>query len=211
MALLVGDLGVDPPWGPDRQRAREAHDASVRRVIARVSDAVDGPVLFVPGNHDLPDPPDDVSALNVDGRIVEVEGLRVAGFGGAGPDRFGFPYEWSEEEARGKLEGFLGDGAGRVDLCLCHAPPIRTALDRTQTGEHVGSAAVSEALLRVRPSLFVCGHIHESAGMDRVDGVLCLNAGALGDPYGREIAWVVSWEDGLDGPPESALERIGGP
>ena len=75
MALLVGDLGVDPPWGRDRERAREAHDASVRRVIERVSDVVEGPVLFVPGNHDLPDPPEEVSAFNVDGRIVDDSGV----------------------------------------------------------------------------------------------------------------------------------------
>ena len=45
------------------------------------------PFFYVPGNHDLPslDLPG-----NIDGTVVELDGLRVGGLGGAGPARFGF-------------------------------------------------------------------------------------------------------------------------
>ena len=196
LALLAGDIGVDPPWHRAQRRTHRArHDDSVRRVLARVVETLGCPVVFVPGNHDLADPPADARAVNADRRIVEVAGLRIAGFGGAGPAQFGFPYEWSEDEAERALEPLLA-GPLPVDIWLSHTPPLGTALDRTATGESVGSAAVRRWIPRLRPRLFACGHIHESAGVERLDGVPCVNAGALGAPFARDLAWLVEWSGG---------------
>jgi len=200
LALLVGDVGRDPPWPePLRQTKREDHDESVRQVLARVRDGLRCPVVFVPGNHDLRDAATDADGINCDGRIVEVAGLRVAGFGGAGPGRFGFPNEWDEPEADEMLRDLL-DGTARLDILISHTPPARTGLDRTAHGEHVGSEAVRRWIATARPGLFVCGHIHEAWGVERVGEVPCLNAGALGEPFGQEIVWRVLWSP--EGPSE---------
>jgi Icc-related predicted phosphoesterase len=197
LALAAGDVGVDPPWRePERSVRRETHDGSVRQVLERIKAATAGPLLFVPGNHDLPAPSILAAAENVDRRIVVVGGLRVAGFGGAGPTRFGFPYEWTEEVAEAALANLFADRRAAIDVFLCHAPPAGTRLERTASGEAVGSAAVDRWLGRVRPRLFVCGHIHESWGVERRHGVPCLNAGALGEPYEQEIVWTVDWDRG---------------
>ena len=197
LALLVGDIGLDPPWGrSDRRRLRQEHDESVRGVVRRVRSALGCAVVFVPGNHDLPDPPDDVDGINVDRRVIILQGLRIAGLGGSGPALFGFPYEWSEEVADAVLGQMFPEPRRRLDLWLCHAPPARTRLDRTTRGEHVGSRAVARWIGVLRPRLFVCGHIHESAGLEWLDGVPCVNAGSLGEPHGREIACTVDWSDG---------------
>jgi len=197
LALVVGDVGIDPPWcEPERSARRETHDGSVGKVLERIKAATAGPVLFVPGNHDLPSPPVLTAAENVDRRIIEVEGLQVAGFGGAGPTRFGFPYEWTEDVAEIALATLFTDRSTPVDVFLCHTPPAGTRLERTASGEAVGSAAVDRWLERVRPRLFVCGHIHESWGVERRHGVPCLNAGALGEPYEQEILWSVDWDRG---------------
>ena len=177
-----------------RRSLRGPHDESVRDVIAQVAEACACPVVFVPGNHDLPDPPGDVRGINADRRIVEVAGLRIAGFGGAGPTPFGFPYEWSEQEARTVLKPLL-QGAGCFDIFLSHTPAAGT-LDRMAHGASVGSTTVARWIERSRPKLFVCGHIHEAWGVEPLAGVPCVNAGALGEPHGREIAWVVDWVDG---------------
>jgi Icc-related predicted phosphoesterase len=196
LALLVGDIGEDPPWHRALRRTRRAeHDESIRRVIAHVRSACECSVVFVPGNHDLDDPPGDVDGINADRRIVEVGGLRIAGLGGAGPTPFGFPYEWSEDEAEAALDRLLGD-AGAVDVFLSHSPPSDTKLDRTAHGAFVGSTAVKRWISRVRPKLFVCGHIHEAWGVEWREGVPCVNTGALGEPYARDIAWIVDWCDG---------------
>lgn len=196
LALLAGDVGTDPPWHRVQRRTRrDEHDASVRRVVSLVRSACGCPVVFVPGNHDLADPPPDVEGVNADRRIVEIAGLRIAGFGGAGPTPFGFPYEWSEDEADAALERLLADQPG-IDVFLSHTPPSGTRLDRTARGACVGSAAVRRWLLRVRPRLFVCGHIHEAWGVQWLDGTPAVNAGALGEPHGLELGWVVDWLDG---------------
>jgi Icc-related predicted phosphoesterase len=196
LVLLTGDVGRDPPWHRAQRRTRRAeHDASVRQVIGCVRERCTCPVVFVPGNHDLDDPPKDLDAINVDRRIVEVVGLRIAGFGGAGPTRFGFPYEWSEESADAALEELFA-GEARVDVFLSHSPPVATTLDRTVHGSAVGSRAVKRWIERARPELFVCGHIHEAWGLEDLFGVTCVNAGALGEPYGCEIVWEVTWSDG---------------
>lgn len=196
LALLVGDVGRDPPWSEvGRRDQRAAHDDSVREVLCAVRDRAGCPVLFVPGNHDLPQPPDDTAGINCDRRSIDVAGLRVAGLGGAGPSRFGFAYEWSEDQAAVALRDTLAGQEGEIDILLCHTPPWDTALDRTHDGLHVGSRVVGTWIRRNRPRLFVCGHIHEAWGLARIDGIPCINAGALGEPFGQEIAWVVSWRD----------------
>jgi Icc-related predicted phosphoesterase len=195
LAVLVGDVGIDPPrFEPARTRDRSRHDASMRAVVTQLRSALGCPVVFVPGNHDMPDPVDDLDGVNCDRTRVEVARLQVAGFGGAGPSRFGFPYEWSEETADAALGELLEDGP-RLDLLVSHTPPSDTALDRIHSGRHVGSRAVRRWAVAHRPRLLVCGHIHEAWGVERVDGVTCLNAGALGEPFAEELIWKVAWSE----------------
>ena len=181
--LLVGDLGShDLSYARRRTPERDArYLASIDTLLERVG-ALGAPVLWVPGNHDLPNLP---GAANVDGRVAELAGLRVGGIGGAGPDRFGFAYEWGEEAIRGREEL-------ACDVLLSHTPPARTPLDVVaRGGHHVGSEAVRERALR-HDGVLVCGHIHEAAGAVQLERCLCLNAGALGEPFGRaQVGWVL--------------------
>lgn len=197
LVLLPGDVGRDPPWRePDRSRGRREHDESIRRVIDRVRTSVRGPIVFVPGNHDLPQPSERSGGVNADGLVVEAAGLRIVGLGGAGPHHYGFPYEWSEIEAQERLDR-LSDAIDRpIDVFLSHAPPASSRLDRTAAGAHVGSRSVDRFIDRIRPGLFVCGHIHEACGVESRYGVPCLNAGALGEPHGQSLAFVVDWQAG---------------
>jgi Icc-related predicted phosphoesterase len=209
LALLAGDVGADPPFDEaGRRELRGPHDESVRRTVDRVAQTLLCPVLFVPGNHDLPDPPGDARGVNCDGRRVEAAGISIAGFGGAGPTRFGFPYEWSEDEADRSLARLL-EGSGPPDILLSHSPPSACALDRTVHGDHVGSTAVRSWIGRARPRLMVCGHIHEAWGVERIEDVPCLNAGGLGEPFGGALVWVVEWDEGGPARAES-FRRTGG-
>jgi Icc-related predicted phosphoesterase len=194
LAILTGDVGRDPPRFLTRRRAD--HDASVRAVLARVRKRCACPVAFVPGNHDLPRPADAVVGVNVDGCVATLAGLRVAGLGGSTRTRMRFPYEWSEDEAAASLTTTFAGCDEPVDVFLSHTPPRDTALDVTALGQSVGSVSVGTWIERVRPRLFVCGHIHEAFGVQRLHGVPCLNAGALGEPFGRELIWRVDWDDG---------------
>lgn len=197
--LLVGDFtaGVPPGWSPslrppdDARRAASdgggagpAATAPVRPALERAR-ATGLPVLFVPGNHDLPRVP---LEGNVDRRLVRIGGVRIFGIGGSGPARMGFPYEWTDE-ALAEVE------VPERDLILAHAPPADTGLDVTQYGEHVGSRTIRELAAGTEGAL-LCGHIHESPGVERVEGCLCYNAGSLGAPYGRLQAGLLEMHPG---------------
>jgi len=170
--LLVGDLACA---GHRYQRSavtEATYLCDVAGVMKRVRD-VGLPVRYVPGNHDLPTLSE---PGNLDGRMEEICGLRVAGIGGAGPDIFGFPYEWDEDQID-QLD--LPD----CDILLAHCPPRNTPLDRTRYGHHVGSEAIRSRAFN--SSVLVCGHIHEAAGVFQLGDCICLNAGGLGMPFGR--------------------------
>ena len=180
--LLVGDLGShDLSYVHRRTPERDArYLASVEEVLRRTR-AVCEPLLYVPGNHDLPglDFPG-----NVDGRVEEIAGLRIGGIGGAGPGRFRFAYEWDEDEIRARP-------ALECDVLLCHAPPARTELDLLHDRvRHVGSEAIRERAF-AHDGVLVCGHIHEAPAAVQLEKCLCANVGALGQPFGRaQLAYV---------------------
>ena len=184
--LLVGDLGSHH-LGQRRQRtpARDArYLASIDALFQRLN-RLGLPVAWVPGNHDLPDLAGDG---NIDDDSATIGTLRISGIGGAGPDRFGFCYEWSEDEIRAR-------SILPCDVLLTHCPPARTDLDLVR-GRHVGSEAIRELAER-QTGFLVCGHIHESPGAVQIGNCLCMNVGGLGLPFGRpQVGFIERGEDG---------------
>jgi 3',5'-cyclic AMP phosphodiesterase CpdA len=143
-------------------------------------DSLDVPLVFVPGNHDpdlsgyrqsrtglvlraglpatLPWPS---GARNVDGRVIEVCGLRIAGLGGSLRYREG-PNQYSQrQQARRALRLALRAGwpwRHRVDLLLTHAPP--RGYGDGEDLPHRGFDALERLVRRLRPQLLLHGHIH---------------------------------------------------
>ena len=186
--LLVGDLGSDDLSFSSLRTPKqdERYLRSIDQVLQMVR-SLGAPVFWVPGNHDLPDLKGEG---NIDFGTANIKDLVVAGIGGAGPNRFGFCYEWGEDEIRGRPEA-------PADVLLCHCPPANTTLDLTRSGHHAGSEAILERARRHRGFL-VCGHIHEAAGAAIIGQCLALNAGALGRPFGRTQVGFICREEGID-------------
>ena len=151
------------------------------------------PLLYIPGNHD-PDlkrraqaiSPEDIvkpfsfwrdedgsigpeGCLNIDGRVTEAAGLRIAGLGGSmrytsGPNQ----YTQSEMnrraialEARARLGSLMGRrsrSARHVDVLLTHSPPLGVGDDDDPC--HEGFAAFHGLVKRLSPSVLLHGHIH---------------------------------------------------
>ena len=117
--------------------------------LGRLMNRLDVPLVFVPGNHD-PDvsgyrvsrggltlraglparPPWPDGAVNADGRVVDVAGLRIAGLGGSPRYRPG-PNQYTDRQqgrrgrrlaARARLRRPRG-ATRSVDILLTHAPP----------------------------------------------------------------------------------------
>lgn len=126
--------------------------------------------IFISGNHDNQsmfqfDWGDDIEYL-LDGG-TEFEGLRIWGspwtktFEGMNPHCKAFTFD-TEEELDEKFKLIPSD----VDVLVTHSPPF-AVLDRTIDGRQVGSTALlTHHLNRIKPRVWVWGHIHESYGRD---------------------------------------------
>lgn len=146
-----------------------------------LSNELNKPCVYVPGNHDadlsgyerrglwirdgLPvEWPGPEGAVNADGQVVDVAGLRIAGLGGSIRYNDG-PNQWTErQQARraAKVSRMAGrrqrrDGR-RVDVLLTHSPP-KDCGDR-EDPPHRGFACLHTAVERMRPRLLLHGHIH---------------------------------------------------
>lgn len=65
------------------------------------------------------------------------------------------------------------------DVLVVHEPPMGV-LDLVPTGKRIGSPAIRDQMLRLRPRLLTCGHVHESPGIERVGDTLVVNC-TMGD------------------------------
>jgi len=165
--------------------------------LERLVDHLNVPLLFVPGNHDpalvasaktaagswpipitspdLEDPPGPRGCTNVDGRIEDVRGLRVAGLGGSIRYREG-PNQYTQAEMTRRARRLadrallrrLRDGR-RVDVLLAHAPP--KGLGDEDDPAHEGIQALHLLARRLRPKLLLHGHVHPF-GIERPDRML---------------------------------------
>ena len=142
---------------------------------------LDIPVLFVPGNCDpkeLASIQSVYGAVNIHGRYKEVGGLHFLGIGGCPLGPFNTPFEMSENEiGRILKEASIGSNDQNRFILVSHTPPVNTKVDLSRSGIHAGSQAVREFVETEKPSLVLCGHIHEARGKDVVDGVLVVNPG----------------------------------
>ncbi len=126
------------------------------------------PVFCVPGNHDPYDTLDllDEYNVNIHGRVKKLKGLEFVGFGGAATP-FNTKFEPTEEEIKETLDKGVNDIKGKFIL-VTHNPPFGTNLDKTETGEHVGSKTIREFIEKNKPLLAISAHIHEAGGIDKL-------------------------------------------
>lgn len=126
------------------------------------------PVLCIPGNHEPYEILDvfEEYDVNLHGRIRKIKEFEFIGFGGAATP-FNTKFEPTEEEIKVMLEAKAKDVKGRFILVV-HNPPFGTNLDKTETGEHVGSKAVREFIEKEKPVLAISAHIHEAGGIDKL-------------------------------------------
>jgi Icc-related predicted phosphoesterase len=130
---------------------------------------VDAPAAFVPGNHD----PSTAGGkgprglVDLDGRVLSIGGLRIAGLGGCVRYNDG-PHQYTQREYDRRARQLLKDarGGGPVDVLLTHAPPL--GLGDEPDPCHVGVSALHGVLEALRPAWHLHGHIHPY-GMHKPD------------------------------------------
>ena len=143
-------------------------DASMR-TAEKILDVFSGKkVLAIPGNCDPPT----VTSLfekrgaNLHEKVVEINGVRMAGFGGSNVTPFGTPFEMQENEIYSRMKRLterLSNAGDRLILAV-HCPPKDTECDKTVVGAHAGSSSIRKIIEELQPALVVCSHIHEAGG-----------------------------------------------
>jgi Icc-related predicted phosphoesterase len=154
----------------------------------------DKPLVYVPGNHDqelkapgIPTPPlgfgDPVPGPqgcdNADGRLLEAAGLTIAGLGGSVRYRNG-PNQYTQMEMRRRalwLELRVKIKRKHIDVFIAHSPPL--GVGDGEDAAHKGFAAFDRVIARLRPTLFIHGHLHPYGRRHedrRVGGTLVVNA-----------------------------------
>jgi hypothetical protein len=159
-------------------------------------------VLYVSGNFDPPEISRGVegsSAICLHGRSHMIGEYTFLGVSGAQPAPFWSPFSVSEKDIETTLTAALSSAASREKLILVsHEPPKSTSLDKTTKGDNVGSKSIKDFILREGPVLACCGHIHESAGIDKINSTVAVNPG----PAFTRRAAIVSLE------PEVTVELV---
>lgn len=132
------------------------------------------------GNMDQPDVNDYLSrkGINLHRNGFVIDDIGIFGVGGSNPTPFNTPTEFSESEIESfLLEGFEKVKDSKFKIMVPHMPPIDTKLDIITAGTHVGSQSVRNFILRHKPDIVLCGHIHEARGKDKIKNTTICNAG----------------------------------
>lgn len=153
--------------------------------------------VFIAGNHDPLFQNTDIDDLFTGFDYLcdsgtEFEGLKIWGspwtlkFPGMNPACMAFTVDTEEELAEKWLTCPLD-----VDIMITHSP-IYGVLDTVrrfgpfshEREESVGSESLKDAIKKIRPSILVCGHIHECGGrIERFEDTLIVNASLVNELY----------------------------
>lgn len=150
---------------------------------ARVVEAVrqfNEQILAIPGNMDTTEVVDYLAeqGLDLHRQHRVVDGISFLGVGGA------LPYVGDFVFSEAELRLFLEEAAAGLDpdlpqVLVCHQPPMRTAVDMTYGGQHVGSTTVRAFIEQRQPLLCFTGHIHEARSIDQIARSRIINPGPL--------------------------------
>jgi hypothetical protein len=175
LIIITGDI---TQFGP----------AELGEEILNEISSFDVPVLAIPGNCDpesIHSKIENSRAVNIHGRSLIIKDIGVCGFGGSNPTPFNTPLEFEEvqiyDEASKLIKGIAEE---KISLLVTHAPPYNTKTDLLPSGVHAGSTSIRKIIEEYQPSLNVCGHIHESRGVDRIGKTKIVNPGEISKGYG---------------------------
>ncbi len=137
------------------------------------------PVFCIPGNHE----PYEILELfneygvNLHAKSRKFREFEFIGFGGA-TTPFNTKFEPTEDEIRESLWRLKPRSNGRTIL-VTHCPPYGTVVDKTETGEHVGSKTIRDFIEKEKPILAFSAHIHEAGGVDKIGRTVIFYPGAI--------------------------------
>ena len=148
-------------------------------------------IFSVIGNCDEPDFLEQIEKqdISVEKTLVYHEGLCFAGSGGGSKFTGTTPFERTEEEILSDLTLVTEQENQTWNnlILIIHNPPKDTKCDTIANGVHVGSQLTREMIEKTKPLAVITGHIHESAGIDKIGDTVVINPGPLDE---GKYAWL---------------------
>ena len=144
-------------------------------------------VIFIEGNHDFYGEKYDYYAMkalipSVD-YFLRDSGIEINGIKFYGSPYTPFYYNWAFNAHRGLAIKTKWDLIPNgTDVLITHGPPAGIG-DIVPNGDAVGCKDLLEAILRVKPKVHICGHIHNGYGVRRFHDITFINASSCDERY----------------------------
>ncbi len=92
-------------------------------------------------------------------------------------------YDWAFNRHEGsEIKAYWDQIPDDTDILLTHGPAYGIH-DAVRVGEPLGDKDLFQAIERVKPLVFACGHIHEGYGQKKVGETLHINSSSLDGQY----------------------------
>ncbi|MEM0165670.1 MAG: phosphoesterase [Saccharolobus sp.] len=141
-------------------------------------------IFWSPAHGDIPQLDYILKKLNanvINENVVNLGEVQIASLGFASP--IGNNYrEISDSELYIKGKSLLKDAERESLICNFHMPPLNTKIDVIRSGfrkSHIGSKAVLDLINEFQPFVSLHGHVHESAGIEKIGNTIAINPGSL--------------------------------
>lgn len=154
--------------------------SAAAKIISEIA-KINSRIFAVSGNCDYPEVegflesegflPDNIHVEN------GVTSYRITGKGGSLTTPMKTPNTYSENE----FSYYYNKNIKEAEILITHQPPYKTFADKVFGGKHAGSKTVRSYIDDKKPLLCLCGHIHESSGMEYYGDTLVINPGPFKD------------------------------
>lgn len=137
--------------------------------------------VLVPGNHEtwieknLGEFEDSCKSMGVHLLIGEktIDSIKFWG----SPFTLDCGYGWAWNVGPTEIAHYWDEIPDDTNVVICHQP-CYGILDEVN-GVHTGCKSLTKKIQEIKPSLFVCGHIHQSRGKINIDGVTYINTATV--------------------------------
>jgi len=147
-------------------------------------------VLWSPAHGDIPQLDDILRGLGaklVNDSVSFIEDVQLVSLGYGSPIQNSYR-EVSDSDIYIKGKSLLKDAEKDKVIMNFHMPPLSSKLDVIKVGFkklHAGSKAVLDLINEYQPFVSLHGHVHESAGVEKIGNTTAINPGSifqLGEP-----------------------------
>ena len=129
-------------------------------------------------NHDIAQEYKDKGVKYLFDSMVEIDGVKI--YGSPWQPEF---YDWAFNLPRGeKLAEKWAKIPEALDILVTHSPAFGM-VDATIQGISVGCHDLFQRVVKFKPKIHACGHIHWSYGQKTFDGIEFINASILNEGY----------------------------